>query len=172
MLRGCLDEHDQTLQSGFRLLSRRNARLLTAWARQSQQVGRSSRQHIIKLLDSVAGGTKISGVVDTCLGITDNTNLLIGTCLEWASSLYRHGHSRIYIAARALRRWAKTGIDLHQPIFNFLATNPEAAETQTSSIYRIIAELIRSKHFSVGKYLQWLMARGTLTGRGKLSRVG
>ena len=31
-----------------------------------------------------------------------------------------------------------------------------------ANVYHVISELIRSRSFSVGRYLQWLMARGVV----------
>lgn len=69
---------------------------------------------------------------------------------------------RAYAAARLLRIWKRKGVDLQGPIFNFLAACSDVTGLHKKDIYKLLAELVRSRHLSVGKYLQWLIARGTL----------
>ena len=171
MLRGCFNEQDDIPSSCFEHVSRRNKRLIKYFVGQGWQATPSPRQRLITLLDSNLEWPKMAQATDECLATADNSSILVVTCLEWASSLYRHGQSRLYVAARILRRWSKKGVDLEKPILDFLTVTADLAGLHKGDAYRLLAELIRSKHFLVGGYLQWLMSRGTLNGCRKPTRV-
>ena len=148
--------------SCFEHIVRRNLRLTKSSEGRAWRPTPTSRRTFITFLDTTSDWAQIVKLTDSCLAATDDSSKLVITCLEWASSSYRHGHARIYIAARILRRWSKQGIELEKPILDFLAASPNMAGLHKGNTYRLLAELIRSKHFLAGKYLQWLMARGTL----------
>ena len=171
MLRDCFREQDDIIASCFERVARRNARLTKTAGGRGWHPTPTPRQTFIRLLDSTAEWTKMAELTDGCLSAADDSDLLVATCVEWASSSYRHGHARVYIAARILRRWSKKGVGIEPPIMNFLATCPNLGRIHKGKTYRLLAELIRSRHFLVGKYLQWLMARGTLTKHGRPDRV-
>ena len=171
LLMSCLGDEDADLNLSFERLSRRNLRLIWSRDKQSHRPRKDSRPRLISLLDSIPMTFQLHQTSEECLQAMGNKELLIRTVLEWASSLYRKGQARIYVAVRLLRRWAKIGIDVGGSILAFLAASPTMVGLQKSNVYRIIVELVRSKHFSVGKYLQWLVARGSLRGRQALGPV-
>ena len=171
VLRGCFTKPDAVPAYCFERVARRNGRLVKSFVGQSWRSMPTARQTLITLLDSTTDWAKIAKLTDGCLAAADDSGILVVTCLEWASSSYRHGHARVYTAARILRGWSKKGVELEKPIFDFLANSPGRAGLHKRNAYRLLAELIRSKHFLVGKYLQWLMARGTLTRCGNQIRV-
>lgn len=162
MLRDCFQEQTDIPASYFEHVSRRNSRLIQTLVGQSWHVTPSPRQELITLLDSNTEWPKMVKFTDDCLAATDNSGVFVITCLEWATSLYRRGHARLYVAARMLRRWSKHGFDVEKPILDFLAANPDLAGLHSGNTYRLLAELVRSKHFLVGRYLEWLLSRGTL----------
>lgn len=172
MLRTCMKAHEDMLFVEFERLSRRNSRIrrppMQPGCRYSAQ---SCKQRLIAFLDSVPVKNDIGHTADACMRTIIDHDLLITTCIDWATNIYRNGQTGIYMVIRLLRRWAKTNIELDRPILEFLSTNPNLPPRQKSNIYRLVAELIHSKHFSVAKYLQWLMARGTLAGHDKSDRV-
>ncbi|KAF6237053.1 hypothetical protein HO173_004932 [Letharia columbiana] len=163
-IKRCLDKNESRLQSTFDSLSKRNWRLRNRSLNQSSQATKSHRQTIIVYLDSLYDHQSIGKIAGACLRVTGDYNLLVRTCIEWSSSVYRHGRFRAYAAARLLRIWKRKGVDLQGPIFNFLAASPDVPGLQKRDVYRLLAELFRSQHMSVSKYLQWLIARGTLDG--------
>ena len=122
-------------------------------------------------LDSLRDNQSFGSVASACLRATSDSDLLIRTCVEWSSSVHRYGCFRAYAAARLLRIWKRKGIDLQSPIFNFLAACSDIPGLQKREVYRLLAELVRSRHLSVSKYLQWLIARGTLDGHHELHSV-
>lgn len=165
MLRINPEERSVASVHHFEKISQRNLRL----RRPSRNVGRfsisSSGRNLIALLDKVSFNVDFGTFADKCLATVYDRAQLITICLDWATSLARLGHGRTYFVARLFRRWAKLKVNLEQPILGFLASNPDLPQLQKTNIYRVLAELVHSKHLSVGRYLQWLMAKGAVTGR-------
>lgn len=171
LLRSCVVGEKATLISALEQISGRNLRLIRSRDKQFHHATKDARPELIAVLDNIPAAFNLHRMSKACLQVNGSRELLITTVLEWASSLYRRGQARIYAAVRLLRKWARLGIDIGRPILAFLAASPTIMGLEKDNIYRIIAELVRSKHFSVGKYLQWLLARGSLSGRHSLSPV-
>ncbi|KAI0400046.1 transcription mediator subunit Med12 [Xylaria palmicola] len=95
---------------------------------------------------------------------TKNTPVLIRTTLEWCTSLYRYGAAKVYVAATILRSISDASIDLTCEILGFLDVDALQESPRKQSIYHLVSELVRSGHFSVPRYIQWLVARGGLLG--------
>ncbi|KAA6408073.1 MAG: RNA polymerase II mediator complex component Srb8 [Lasallia pustulata] len=169
LLRSCVVGEKATLISALEQISGRNLRLIRSRDKQFHHATKDARPELIAVLDNIPAAFNLHRTSKACLQVNGSRELLITTVLEWASSLYRRGQARIYAAVRLLRKWARLGIDIGRPILAFLAASPTIMGLEKDNIYRIIAELVRSKHFSVGKYLQWLLARGSLSGRHSLS---
>ncbi len=170
-IQSCLDKKEGRLQSSFESLSRRNWKLRNRSLKRSSRAPKSHRQIVISYLDSLRDDQSFGRVAGACLQATDDNDLLVRTCIEWSSSIYRYGCFRAYAAARLLRIWKRKGVDLQAPIFNFLAACSGIPGLQKRDVYKLLAELVRSRHVSVGKYLQWLIARGTLDGHHDLNSV-
>lgn len=170
-IRSCVDRHDEDMRSCFDALCRRNRTLQIRSLEQCRQVGKSDRQQIIVLLDGLFIEQNFRTVAGSCLRVTSNSDVLVKTCIEWATSIYRHGDSRLYASARLLRIWNRHGVEIQRPILDFLASSPNPAGLHKKNIYRLLAELARSQHFSVGQYLQWLIARGALHQHHELEQV-
>lgn len=164
VLKSCLDKKETRLRSSFDDLSKRNWRLRNRILDRNTRARKSHRQIIIMHLDSLCDDQCFDRIASACLRATGDWDLLVRTCIEWSSSVYRHGRFRTYAAARLLRTWNRRGVDLQAPIFNFLAASSSVPGLRKRDVYRLLAELVRSQHLSVGKYLQWLIARGTLDG--------
>ena len=171
MLRNCFQESDDLMLVQLENLSRRNSRLERPFMSQGQFSGQTCQKKLIVLLDSVPVEIDIGNIADACMETVDHHDLLIATCLDWATNIYRNGHARIYLVVRLLRRWAKIGIDLDRPVLGYLSTDSHLPQQQKADIYRLTAELIHSRHFSVAKYLQWLIARGRLAEYENSARV-
>ena len=163
-IKSCLGDDDFHLRSCFESLSRRNTNLQKRFPRQKGQPRSTCQEKVIDLLDQLYTEQNFGKIAGACLRVTRHHDLLVKTCVEWAASACRHGHFRAYAAARLLRIWNKHGVELQQPIFDFLSANPDPAGLRKRDVYKVLAELVSSKHLSVGRYLQWLMARGTLQG--------
>lgn len=160
----CLFEGNDSLKPDFDNLSGRNLRLLNYLSQQEAQPRKCSGRTIIDLLDGLYTERDFGRVAGSLLRIAEDHTMLVQTCVQWATTMYRYGEFRVYAAARLLRIWYMHSIDLQWPIMEFLGTNPNPSGLRKPDIYRLLAELVSSKHFSVGRYLQWIMARGNLHG--------
>ncbi|KAF2752001.1 hypothetical protein M011DRAFT_463486 [Sporormia fimetaria CBS 119925] len=124
----------------------------------------NSKQQVVSLLDSVdcLSAVDIENICSECVEVMPDGQLLVFTVLEWATSLFREGVYRVYLVARMLRNWFRLGIDIDSAILSFIQSSSTGAVCDSNCMFRIIAELVRSKTFSVGRYLQWLIATGAL----------
>ncbi|KAI1181140.1 transcription mediator subunit Med12 [Nemania sp. FL0916] len=93
---------------------------------------------------------------------TKNTPVLIRTTLEWCTSLHRSSNAKTYVAATILRSISDPETDLTSEILSFLDTDALQESPRKHSIYHLVSELVRTGHFSVPLYIQWLIARGGL----------
>ena len=167
----CLGDDDVYLRVCFESLSRRNTNLQRRLPRQKRYPRSTCQEKIIDILDQLYTEHNFGRIAGACLRITHDQDLLVKTCLEWAASAYRLGHFRAYAAARILRIWNKHGVELQQPIFDLLHANPYPVGLRRHDVYKVLAELVSSRHLSVGRYLQWLMACGKLQGSHQPSPV-
>lgn len=153
-----LDLTNEADKDLFQNISERNARIQRP-KHSTKATQRSSHQRIIGLLDSICPGHEFSSIL-TVFDTFEDKALLVCKLLEWLSTPFRYGHHRVYIAARLLRKWKSTGVDIDSHILAFLSQRRSQQKLETDPIYHVISELVRSQTFSVGRYLQWLMARG------------
>jgi mediator of RNA polymerase II transcription subunit 12 len=132
------------------------------------------RRTVLSLLDAVdyAAGVNVDHLAFECMQVMPDARNLIFAVLDWASSFYRDGYHRVYLATRLLRRWSKSGLDIDDAILSYFHSIEPKKSTDPRNVFRIIAELVRSRTFSVGKYLQWLIATGSLNPRPNISSVG
>lgn len=157
----CLDLEQKVDRVLFQSLSERNARVQRP--RQSKQAARGSpQQRIIRLLDSILSTRDISSV-SACLEAVSNRAVLVSKLLEWLATPFRHGICRVYIGVRLLRKWKAAGIDVDEHILAFLTRTGSSKKLNMDNVYHAVSELVRSQTFSVGRYLQWLMAKGITT---------
>lgn len=158
--------------SAIQDLDRRVKRLL----HQSQRTfsdSQKTKEKLVSLLDSVdcAMAINIEPLASKCIAVMPDTRALISAALTWASSLYRDGSHRVYLVTRLLRHWCSAGVDIDDGILSYFHTADSRKGSEPRNIFRVIAELVRSKTFSVGKYLQWLIATGSLSRGHDLSLV-
>ncbi|KAF2000788.1 hypothetical protein P154DRAFT_522377 [Amniculicola lignicola CBS 123094] len=161
--------HPQASQI-FADLDRRAKRLLRPLC--SNPVGsRDPRRRIIHLLDNVdySNHVNIESLAYDCMEAVADARKLLSTVLNWTSSLYRDGSHRIYLCTRLLRRWSHLGADIDDGILHHLHKLKPNGDSDIRNTFRVIAELVRSKTFSVGRYLQWLIATGLASGEKDLS---
>ena len=150
-----LDVDRALLQS----LAERNARVQKPRSpKQSSQ--RSPNQCLIHLLDSIHSACDLNSTSSACMDIFENKATLVSKLLEWAGTPFRYGVCRVYVGARLLRKWKALGIDVDGHILAFLAQLTHHKNSTLTNVYHIIAELVKSQTFSVGRYLQWLVAKG------------
>ena len=157
LLRRTLNNSTIPLSGAMDQISLRNSQLQSEFSRR----GKTPRQKVIQLLDSSLEDINVQSLANACLEVYQDIDAFVMTCLQWGSSAHRSGHARIYLTARLLRISCKNQTVLDRCVLAFVATAAVSNGLHKSSLYRILAELFRSKHLSAGKYLQWLMARGS-----------
>ena len=166
----CMDPDDQIDKAVLQTLSERNARVqrMRDGPRSSGQ--RSRRQYAISLFDSIRTTQDINSICSVCVdAFHDDMASLVATLLEWTASSFRHGVFRVFAAVRFLRRWKVSGIvDVDSHILAFLA---DQQVDDVDNIYHVVSELVRSQTFSVGRYLQWLVAKGAVDGSNKKNKI-
>lgn len=148
-------------------LDRRARRLIRPSQSPSSRTNDSARK-VIALLDSVdySVAIRIEDLASTCIEIIPDSSRLTSTLLAWASSIYRDGSHRAYLVVRLLRKLGQFGVDIDESILSYLRSPGLTQGSNLHNLFRIIAELVRSKSFSIGQYLQWLIATGSLSGAG------
>ncbi|KAF7717268.1 Uncharacterized protein PECH_007546 [Penicillium ucsense] len=158
-VRQCLDLSKKADCALLRTVATRNLRVQRP---QSSQLSTqpSSHQRVIHLFDSVHTAHDVLAASAACLDALDDGVALVSKLLEWLATPFRHGISRVYVGVRLLRRWKACGVDVDQHILTFLATTGTSKNLNLENVYHTISELVRSQTFSVGRYLQWLMAKG------------
>lgn len=162
VLKLCFNEEDPRLDHYFQILQERNLRLCRPGCVEVVGSYQIPRQRFIALLDSLGPDFDIDTLSNYAFYIANDPNVLISTLIEWATTWYRAGVSRIYIALRLFRQWSKAGLSLDQPVLHFISHFSNTPGLHRPSIYKLFAELIRSKLLAVDKYLHWLIARGPL----------
>ena len=153
-------------------LEERNNRLLQS----SRNVSSSSQTpagRVYRILDSVDYNSPvhIEELSFDCMEVISDAVHLIAVLLQWACSCYRGGPHRIYLATRLLRRWSHLGADVYEGVISYLRDISWDDHGEASIIFKIIGELVRSKTFPTGRYLQWLIATGSLGHDTDLSSV-
>lgn len=161
MLQAVIGARGTTLDAHFQNLCKRNRRLQT-FAGSNHNSETTTSQKIIRILDSPTSGADILRTALSLRKIAGDPEILVHVSLEWSASIYRYGPSRSYVVAQLLREWSEMGIDVEICVLTFLTDKSDACGLEKSSLYKVIIELIRSRHFSVSKYLQWIIANGVL----------
>ncbi|EAW09216.1 uncharacterized protein ACLA_034190 [Aspergillus clavatus NRRL 1] len=159
LLSSCLNMKDSVHRAVIQNLSERNARVQRP--RKCQETANQPpQQRVIQLFDSIRSTHDVTAVSIASLSAIDDKAALVFKLLEWVSTPFRHGICRVYTGARLLRKWKVAGVDVDSCIISFLAEGHDGSHLNMDNIYHIISELVRSQTFSVGRYLQWLMAKG------------
>lgn len=140
---------------------RRNSRL-TRPLRKTPQSTRSAFLEMYSVLDSADPSVDVENITTTCLALMADVTKLVPALLSWSASVYRTDESRIHLAAGVLSELCKRGCDTDKSVMDFL-TQEHVDSLLTSNLYRVVAELIRVGRFPPGRYLQWLMASGSLS---------
>ncbi|KAJ4358537.1 RNA polymerase II mediator complex subunit [Didymosphaeria variabile] len=134
----------------------------------SRSLGSSSSQQsfrtLYRLLDGLDYEADISvdNLAYDCMDLFSDQKVLISAVLQWASTLYRQGLHRVYLVTRLLRKWNQIGIDVSEGILRYLPQVALDRSKEWELIFKVVSELVRSRTFSLGKYLQWLIATGSM----------
>ena len=163
-----MDRHDPSAMGAFEQIGRRNRKLESPTSPNAN--AHSPRRRLVQLLDSCDDAIPLNELADICLTIVPEPLTIVHELFEWLSSPFRGGLARVYLAVRLIRRWRRIGIDTDESILSFLASTRHKGQSK-DNIYLAISELVRSRQFAVGRYLQWLIARGALNDYERLSLV-
>ncbi|KAI2884029.1 hypothetical protein CBS11852_8905 [Aspergillus niger] len=159
LIASCLNLKESPDKTTLQNLAERNVRVQLPTNHQvtTQQL---PQQHVIHLFESIQSAHDVLSTSSACLAAVEDKATLVAKLLEWAATPFRHGSRRVYTSVRLLRKWKMSGMDVESHILAFLANIQITSRVNMDNVYHIIAELVRSQTFSVGRYLQWLMAKG------------
>lgn len=155
----CLDLTHKVDRELFQSITERNIRVQRP-RNSKQTTQRSPHQRFIRLLDSIRSANDIATASHSCLDVIEDRAVLVSKLLEWLATPFRYGICRVYVGVRLLRRWKSSGVDVDDHVLAFLTRCGTASSLNMDNVYHAISELVRSQTFSVGRYLQWLMAKG------------
>lgn len=105
---------------------------------------------------------RIEEISTACMEAIPNPVILVSALLEWACSCYREGLYRVCLATRLLRRWAHLGADIYECVTTYLEGMSWAKSGDSRLVFKIISELVRSRTFAAGRFMQWLIATGSI----------
>lgn len=127
--------------------------------------GQSSPDRLFSLLDTSDMSNDIERLSSECLNLSLEAPYLISRLFEWASTKFRCGANRVYVAIRLLRKWRNLDIDIDvdKEIMSFLQRKADTPGLVKERIYHIVSELVRSHSFAVSRYLQQLIAGGAIS---------
>lgn len=147
---------DEQRQKIYKFIDARNEQLVAS----CNKTQPAARQTLVKMLDMTLQNPMSDDMPRKCWDITNDKPNLVQTLLEWCTSIYRPGVAKIYVTRRILQAWSAQGVDATTAVLDFL--DPDTIEQQASknAFYHLICELARSGHFSISRYIQWLIARG------------
>jgi mediator of RNA polymerase II transcription subunit 12 len=167
-LASCIFPESARESPSYRSIDQRNERLTFP----DVKMDLSPRRAVIKLLDKSLSGPFSINLPQECREIMPNLCTLTRTVLDWVTSSYRPGLAKIYVAARLLRSLNRSGIDVNEVILDFLGSGLVGQGLCKPSVYHLASELTRSGHFSVSKYVQWLIARGGIRTPADVAKDG
>jgi mediator of RNA polymerase II transcription subunit 12 len=146
---------------GLTNVARRNNRISGA---SPQATSRTPKLRLIDILDSVGLDVHIDKIAAQCELLGFDTRSMLVTILEWAASKHRSGVARVYLAAQLIRYWSFAGFSADDAVLTMLEKARNDRNMEPRLIYKLVSALARSGHFSVGRYLQWLISMGVLSG--------
>ncbi|RKF64419.1 Mediator of RNA polymerase II transcription subunit 12 [Erysiphe neolycopersici] len=164
----CLGSDNEQVNRIIKSIDRRNSRLVPLDVSKKD----NSEKKLIRILDQSLITPYSSLLAKEAWNLSDDKRFLVNKVLNWATSSYRLGKTKLYVAIRLLRSWSQNGISVTENILDFLDSKSCEISRNKSDLYHIISELARSGHFSSSKYFQWLIARGGLQGSDSLCEDG
>jgi mediator of RNA polymerase II transcription subunit 12, fungi type len=118
-------------------------------------------QPIIGVLDCASSPFNIRQIGQDCRAVCEDMDLLVDVILRWSTTRFRAGSHRAHLAVELLK-FCRSEVDIHSAVIRFLASQESWTSCHTPSLRLLISELVRSQVFSLGRYLQWVTARGGL----------
>ncbi|KAG6010120.1 hypothetical protein E4U21_000154 [Claviceps maximensis] len=149
---------DAVAQKAYEDIKLRNARLSVA----NTISPTGGRQHLVQLLDSTLQGNYIRNLAVKCWDSAEDKFDVIKGTVEWAISLHRPGAAKLYVAAGLIEAWSVSPVNATSAILDVLGDIGPGDNGRKKSMIRLVSELVRSGHFHVPQYMQWLIGRGGL----------
>jgi hypothetical protein len=160
IVRGCLDLSNSLEGRLFDQLQRMNQRSI-GYDRTRYASTKQPETNVVEILDSARLPYDLPVLDVKLVQACPDRALLVRTCLGWASTRFRSSSPRIYIVARLIKRWQKSGVDTDTYILNYLSDHAAGRTTAAvAALRKLVAQLSRSDCFPVSRYIQWLMVRG------------
>ncbi|RDW77406.1 hypothetical protein BP6252_05459 [Coleophoma cylindrospora] len=132
----------------------------------------SARQQVIHRLDLLLSEVFINELPMRLWSLSDDKGMLMKTVLEWATSAYRPGPTKVFAGVRIIRSWGKLGAPITDAVLSFLDSSASQSGRSRAAVYHLVSELARSEHFSVPIYLQWLIACGAMNDNAEVKVDG
>ncbi|KAH7019927.1 hypothetical protein EDB80DRAFT_870537 [Ilyonectria destructans] len=151
-----LASDDETMQNMINSIQIRNSRLLVS----SSTSLPAGRNQLVKLLDAALKEPIDRELAAKCWSTSDSKPLIIKTLVEWATSFHRPGLAKVYVAANLIRAWSTYRVNPTTAILEILDGIATQDKTRKELVYLLVTELVRTGHFSVPQYIQWVIARG------------
>jgi mediator of RNA polymerase II transcription subunit 12 len=151
------------IESQARCVFARNEQIAKGTQQPLSTTQHTSRHKLISILDRASEEPDFAKLSNSCFEAVTNHDLLVTTAIEWGTTPFRTFAPRTYLALRLLRHWLGRGVNVEKPLMALLSNGLAIGKLDADRLYKLISGLIRSGHFSIGKYLQWIIATGCLT---------
>jgi mediator of RNA polymerase II transcription subunit 12, fungi type len=159
-LKSCLDPNAAADSFVLEQFLSRNAILSVTSALDSPE-SKTSYQAVIDAIDCACSPFNIRQIEKDCRAACDDMDLLVEVILRWSTTRFRAGIHRAYLAVELLKL-CQNEVDIDSAVIRFLASLESWTSCHTPSLRLLVSELVRSQVFSLGRYLQWVTARGGL----------
>lgn len=148
------------------MLAKRNERLAGPLLKTTANT-RGKMLDLYDYLDAVDLAVDVDQMTSQCLAMEPDAFKVVLALLDWAATPFRHGHARVYIAARIIGKVRSGGVDTDSVILAYLSDLTERSGLHYDNLYQTVRELIRSDNFSVVQYLHWLISTGEMRSQDK-----
>ncbi|KAK3112928.1 RNA polymerase II mediator complex subunit [Teratosphaeriaceae sp. CCFEE 6253] len=142
-------------------IAKRNERLLGPLSKTPAST-RSALLRLYDALDTAGLNIDLEHLVQTCSSLVPSLDDVIAALFDWASSPYRHGLARVYLATRIIRTLRSQAADTDAAMLTYLQRPAADAVVQDEYVFKLIGELVRAEAFGLGPYLRWLISSGAM----------
>ncbi|KAK3656346.1 RNA polymerase II mediator complex subunit [Elasticomyces elasticus] len=159
---------DANKQSPAHHLLRRNERMVEPLCKMAKDY-RCPRLRLYSALDTTGLDVDLDYLTRMCEAlVSDGANDAVAALLDWASSPFRQGLARVYLAARLIAQLRIRGHDTDWSIVAYLSLSTTTATAtattagQDELVYKVIVEMFRMGDFDPGSYVNWLMSSNAM----------
>ncbi|KAK5740140.1 RNA polymerase II mediator complex subunit [Elasticomyces elasticus] len=153
---------DGNMQSPAQHLLRRNERMVEPLCKTAKDY-RCPRLQLYSALDTTGLDVDLEYLTGMCEAlVSDSANDAVAASLDWASSPFRQGLARVYLAARLIAQLRIRGHDTDWAIVTYLSRSTATTAAQDDLVYKVIVEMFRMGDFDPGSYVNWLMSSNAM----------